>query len=130
MAVAEKFPELLVYSESIAKRCLLEYVLLGWSRYYPTACRHKDIILPERYARYLWGWPEQFAARAHANNSQVYLYQTSEPYDVNSDLRSKGVGLFTGDLVGLFKTKKLIQPIAKAPSNQSISQHVELEDSN
>lgn len=109
-AISEKFSEPRVYSEDIAKRCLLEYVLLGWSTNYPKACSHKNIILPEKYGKYLWGWPEQFAARAQANGSQVYLYQTSKPYSINSDLRSKGVGLFTGDLIGLVNANKLIQP--------------------
>ncbi|MDF3126493.1 glycerophosphodiester phosphodiesterase family protein [Rheinheimera sp. 1928-s] len=102
-AVSEQFAEPRLYSQEIAKQCLLGYVLLGWSTYYPESCRHKTIILPEKYGKYLWGWPSQFAARAQANNSQVYLYQTSEPYRVNSDLRTKGIGLFTGDLPGLVK---------------------------
>lgn len=109
-AVSEKFSEPRVYSEDIAKHCLLEYVLVGWSKNYPKACSHKNIILPEKYGKYLWGWPEQFAARAQANGSYVYLYQTSQPYSINSDLRSKGIGLFTGDLIGLINANKLIQP--------------------
>lgn len=113
-AIAETFPEQLVYSEDVAKRCLMEYVLLGWSMHYPKACSNKDILLPEKYARYLWGWPEQFAARAQANNSQVYLYQASETYDIDSDFRSKGIGLLTGDLFGLADANELKQPTTKS----------------
>ncbi|RVT45003.1 glycerophosphodiester phosphodiesterase [Rheinheimera sediminis] len=104
-AISAQFSVPKVYSQQIAKQCLLDYLLFGWTRLYPDSCRHKTIILPEKYGKYLWGWPEQFAARAQANQSQVYLYQTSEPYKTSSDLRNKGIGLFTGDLASVMRAK-------------------------
>lgn len=100
-AIQKIMPDTRVFSKDIAKSCLVSYLVQGWSRFYPKACMNIDIIIPYKYGMYLWGWPDQFAARAQANGSQVYLYSTSEPYDKSQDLRQQGIGIFTNDLVGL-----------------------------
>ncbi|KZN28618.1 hypothetical protein N480_11035 [Pseudoalteromonas luteoviolacea S2607] len=100
-AIAEKFPEQMTYSKEVGKRCLVKYFFMGWSRYYPASCANTTLVLPEQFGRILWGWPEQFAARAQQNGTEVYLYQKSQPYSKASDLREYGIGLFTGDMVGL-----------------------------
>ncbi|MBQ4811185.1 hypothetical protein J8M20_07550 [Pseudoalteromonas luteoviolacea] len=100
-AIAEKFPDQMTYSKEVGKRCLVKYIFIGWSRYYPASCANTTLVLPEQFGRFLWGWPEQFAARAQQNGSEVYLYQKSQPYSKSSDLRAQGIGLFTGDMMGL-----------------------------
>ena len=72
----------------------------------PGSVANREIILPEKFGQYLWGWPEQFAARAQQNDSRVFLYQTRDPYNMGSDLRDKGIGLFTGDLYGVAEKAK------------------------
>ncbi|MBE0386348.1 glycerophosphodiester phosphodiesterase family protein [Pseudoalteromonas luteoviolacea] len=100
-AINEEFPAQMTYSKEVGKRCLVKYIFIGWSRYYPGSCSNTTLVIPEQFGRILWGWPEQFAARAQQNGSEVYLYQKSQPYSKDSDFREQGIGLFTGDMTGL-----------------------------
>ena len=104
-AVAERFVEPRVFSRSVGKQCLIHYALYGWSRFFPAQCANRQLILPHKYARYLWGWPVQLAARAEARGTRVALYQTRYRYDPAYDYRAEGIGSFTGDLLGTPATK-------------------------
>ncbi|MCF2857092.1 hypothetical protein L1286_06405 [Pseudoalteromonas sp. SMS1] len=108
-AIAEEFPTQMTYSKEVGKRCLVKYIFIGWSRYYPGSCANTTLVIPEQFGRILWGWPDQFAARAQQNGSEVYLYQKSQPYSKETDLREHGIGLFTGDMVGLAEQKNTLQ---------------------
>ncbi|KZN58638.1 hypothetical protein N473_04195 [Pseudoalteromonas luteoviolacea CPMOR-1] len=104
--IVEQFPEQMTYSKEVGKRCLVKYIFIGWSRYYPGSCSNTTLVIPEQFGKILWGWPEQFAARAQQNGSEVYLYQTKQPYSSSSDLREQGIGLFTADMYGLTEGEK------------------------
>ncbi|MDK2595516.1 glycerophosphodiester phosphodiesterase family protein [Pseudoalteromonas obscura] len=104
--IIEKFPNQKTYSKEVGKRCLVKYIFIGWSRYYPKSCANTTLVLPEQFGRILWGWPDQFAARAQQNGSEVYLYQTKQPYAKESDYREQGIGLFTADMYGLAEAAK------------------------
>ena len=104
-AVAERFAEPRVFSRSVGKQCLIHYALYGWSRFFPASCANRQLILPHKYARYLWGWPVQFAARAEAHGTRLALYQIRYRYDPDYDYRAEGIGTFTGDLLGTPATK-------------------------
>ncbi|WP_193165035.1 glycerophosphodiester phosphodiesterase family protein [Microbulbifer hainanensis] len=89
------------------KRCIKDYVLYGWSRVFPESCSNTNIVVPPKLARYLWGWPEQFASRAQRHGSRVYLWVKHRPFQVDYDLRDKGVGLIIGDIAGVNDQHKL-----------------------
>ena len=55
------------------KSCVKEYIALGWSGYVPENCRHKQILVPSNYAKWLWGWPNRFLKRMHDHDTEVVL---------------------------------------------------------
>lgn len=97
-AVDNELPQVRRFSQGMAKSCFIQYAVLGWSGYFPPVCRNTDLLIPASFGKYLWGWPAGFAARAQAQHSEVYLYQTNQPYRPADDLRAHGIGLFTGDV--------------------------------
>ena len=84
-----------------SKRCFKDYMLYGWSRFFPQSCANTKIVVPPKYARYLWGWPEQFAARAQHHGSSVYLWIKHRPFEPGYNFLDKGVGLIIGDFAGV-----------------------------
>ncbi|WP_346838988.1 glycerophosphodiester phosphodiesterase family protein [Microbulbifer sp. SAOS-129_SWC] len=89
-----------------SKRCFKDYMLYGWSRFFPQSCTDTKIVVPPKYAKYLWGWPEQFAARAQYHGSSAYLWLKHRPFEEKYDFRGKGVGAVTGDIAGMRRTRQ------------------------
>ena len=86
----EEIPELRVMSTSTMKDGLLPYMLVGWTGYIPQALRNTLLILPMRYARFLWGWPHRFVQRMKAVDTQVFVVtgdgRWAEGFDTVDDL--------------------------------------------
>ncbi|WP_250459542.1 glycerophosphodiester phosphodiesterase family protein [Microbulbifer litoralis] len=82
------------------KRCIRDYLLYGWSRFFPKACANTNIVVPPKFAGYLWGWPQQFAARAQRHGSRVYLWSKHRKLQPESNLLDSGIGIITGDIAG------------------------------
>ena len=61
------------YSRPSTKACLKEYVLKGWSGHVPQACRNTYVVVPENYAKFMWGWPHKFTKRMANAGSEVIL---------------------------------------------------------
>lgn len=112
--VANQLPQQRRFSQGMAKNCFIQYALLGWSGYFPPVCRNTDLLIPASYGKYLWGWPAGFAARAQAQHSEVYLYQTNQLYRPAVDLRADGIGLFTGDIASASQAANAARPTASA----------------
>ncbi|HEX5740637.1 MAG TPA: glycerophosphodiester phosphodiesterase family protein [Pilimelia sp.] len=72
-AFAARLPGVRVMSKRIAAACLTRYVATGWTGHVPDACRHRHLHLPHRYGRWLWGWPNLFAARMREAGTRVVL---------------------------------------------------------
>lgn len=83
------------------KRCIKDYLIYGWSRFFPESCANTKVVVPPSMAKYLWGWPEQFAARAQQHGSRVYLWVKHQKFKPEYDLLDKGVGLIIGDIDGV-----------------------------
>lgn len=81
-----------------AKDCTVDYIFVGWSRFFPASCTNTLIMVLPEIVRLVWGWPEQFAARAHQNGSRVFLWSKHTAFESQLDLRHLGVGVVTGDL--------------------------------
>lgn len=92
---AAKIGEAIYQGGGPAKECFGMYVLLGWTGYFPEACRNTRLFVPIhetmgrlhpwldrlRYVRLLWGWPRRFLERAHAHNTDVFASQVDTEAD-------------------------------------------------
>jgi glycerophosphoryl diester phosphodiesterase len=89
-AVLARFPQIRGVSRQIIKNCLLAYAGTGWTGHVPATCRHRELDLPERYARWLWGWPNLFVARMRSADTRVVLVrgegEWSAGFDTPEDL--------------------------------------------
>lgn len=57
------------------KRCLIDYLALGWTGRVPDHCVGRRITVPAGgLSRLLWGWPGTFIERMHAVGSPVYVW--------------------------------------------------------
>lgn len=61
------------YSRPSTKACLKGYMLKGWSGYVPKPCRNALVVVPQNYAKLMWGWPHKFTRRMEAVGSEVIL---------------------------------------------------------
>ncbi|MEB9507359.1 glycerophosphodiester phosphodiesterase family protein [Bacillus anthracis] len=79
-----------VMSKETLKSCLLSYEILSWTGYIPGNCKNTQIHVPEKYASYLWGFPNKFINRMEKVNTRVILVagdgDWSEGFDKKSDL--------------------------------------------
>ena len=84
-AVARRLPQVRVTSKKIMKTCLIRYEATGWSGRVPDACEHTELHLPQRYGRFLWGWPNLFADRMRAADTRVILVAGDSPWSEGFD---------------------------------------------
>lgn len=89
-ALKEKLPELRVMSKDTLKSCLISYMAVGWTGYVPSSCHNTQLHIPEKYAPYLWGFPNKFLNRMEKANTRVILVtgdgEWSEGFDKQQDL--------------------------------------------
>lgn len=87
----ERLPDLRVMSMATLKSCLLPYIGIGWTGYIPKACENTQLHIPEKYAPYLWGWPNKFLNRMDKVNTRVIVVagdgSWSEGFDSVDDLK-------------------------------------------
>lgn len=91
-ALKKLMPDLRVTSKAIIKRSLGLYAVTGWTGYIPQALRHSMILLPEKYAPFIWGWPHRFLQRMNRADTWFFLVKDggnfSGGFDTIEDLRS------------------------------------------
>lgn len=98
---ASRYPALTAVSVESTKSCVMDYLLYGWSGVFPQTCSNRPILLPPAKAKYLWGYPNKFAARAQQNGSKVYLW-AEHIFIKNYELQiNNGIGVVTGDIHGV-----------------------------
>ena len=95
-----------------AKECAKKYLLLGWSGYFPEACRNTSLFIPlhETMGRlnkhfdnylitdFLWGWPEKFIALANTHGTKVYVSQVDSIEDLEFVRNLKIEGVMTNKI--------------------------------
>ncbi|HEX3046251.1 MAG TPA: glycerophosphodiester phosphodiesterase family protein [Bacillota bacterium] len=90
-ALQKRLPRLRVMSKATMMKALVSYLLVGWTGYVPPACRNTELHLPEKYARWLWGWPQRFMDRMEKANTRVILVAGngvwSEGFDSLEDMK-------------------------------------------
>ncbi|GAA2528012.1 glycerophosphodiester phosphodiesterase family protein [Pilimelia columellifera subsp. columellifera] len=98
-AVTARLPGLRATSKKIMKECLIRYLAVGWSGHVPQPCRGRQLHLPQKYGRLMWGWPHRFEARMRAADTRVVIVagdgEFSEGFDRPEDLTELPEG-FTG----------------------------------
>ena len=72
-AFTARLPRVRATSKATMKRCLLRYEATGWTGQVPGACRNTQLHLPEKYGRWLWGWPDRFTDRMREAGTRVVL---------------------------------------------------------
>lgn len=102
-ALRQRLPQLRVTSKAIIESCVLQYIALGWSGYVPGACQHIELLLPDKFAPWLWGWPDRFLERMNANDTRVVVEkgdgseEFSSGFDSPADLKRLPPG-YTGGI--------------------------------
>lgn len=98
-------PSAQVISFNSNKQCFIDYTLYGWSEKFPDTCKNTTIIVPPDLGKYIWGWPNKFAALAQHNGSKVYAWAKHNPYINQYDNTENGIGLVLGDIAGFTNYK-------------------------
>ncbi|MEE9280342.1 MAG: glycerophosphodiester phosphodiesterase family protein [Myxococcota bacterium] len=81
-----------VFHRGTVRSCLVRYGLYGWTGRFPTVCRDLNVVVPARYARYVWGWPDLLRKRAHSHGSTVTLWvMVDAPEAPALAMRSRGL---------------------------------------
>ncbi|SFC92187.1 glycerophosphodiester phosphodiesterase family protein [Pseudoalteromonas denitrificans] len=91
-------PEAKVLSFRSNKQCFIDYILYGWSHFFPDSCKNTHIFVPPEKGKYIWGWPAQFAAIAQQNGSKVYAWTKHNKHKKQYNYTNQGIGLVTGDI--------------------------------
>ena len=86
-AVAKRLPQVRAASKQTMKSCLLAYAGIGWTGHVPDSCTHTELHLPQRYGRFLWGWPNRFEQRMAAADTRVILVAGDGPWSEGFDDR-------------------------------------------
>lgn len=86
-----RLPDLRVMSMATLKSCLVSYMGAGWTGYIPSVCQNTQLHIPEKYTRFLWGWPNKFLNRMDSVNTRVIVVAGnggwSEGFDSENDLQ-------------------------------------------
>ncbi len=87
----DRLPQLRVMSKNTMQKAVLAYMATGWTGYVPPSMQNTLILLPQNYARFLWGWPNRFIQRMERVNTQFVLVngdgQWAEGFDTIEDLQ-------------------------------------------
>ncbi|MET7424573.1 glycerophosphodiester phosphodiesterase family protein [Dactylosporangium sp. NPDC005555] len=84
-AVVRRLPQVRAGSRAIIKECLLDYAGVAWTGHVPDSCRHRELPLPARYGRWLWGWPHLFVARMRSVDTRVVLVRGEGDWSAGFD---------------------------------------------
>lgn len=66
-------PSVTAASRVSARRCIRDYMLIGWTGYVPGSCRKTIAGMYANYGWLLWGWPGRFVDRMHSVDTMVLL---------------------------------------------------------
>jgi len=90
-ALKKQLPDMRVMSKATEEGCLLRYIALGWTGVVPEACEKTELHIPERFAPWLWGWPNRFLNRMDQAGTRVIIVggsgDFSSGFDTAEDLK-------------------------------------------
>lgn len=109
-SLKENLPDIRVMSVATMKSCMLPYIAIGWTGYVPSACDNTQIHIPEKFASWMWGWPDKFINRLEKADTRVMIVAGdggwSEGFDTPDDIKrlpskySGGVWTNRIDIIG------------------------------
>jgi glycerophosphoryl diester phosphodiesterase len=70
--VRARIPHLKTMSRASVRRCLINYIGIGWTGYVPAVCRGSLLLVPINVAPWLWGWPNRFLVRMASAGTEVF----------------------------------------------------------
>ena len=85
-AIRERNPKLVTASRQSARRCIRDYVLVGWTGYTPNTCRKTVTGMYADFAWLLWGWPHRFVERMKKADTLMILTHPHQKESIH-DLR-------------------------------------------
>jgi glycerophosphoryl diester phosphodiesterase len=122
VAAVRQMLDIETMSGTTLKRCLIRYLLLGWSGYLPSDCERSVILVPVNYAPWLWGWPNRFLDRMRAHHSRVFVIGRYDGDDFSSGIdRPDDLMLLPAGFTGGIWTNRIdrIAPLVrKSPSGK------------
>jgi len=71
--IGELFPDAWSWNTQGARACSEDYVLYGWTGYFPRSCRGKTLLVPLNYQWVFWGWPNRLIARMEEHGGKVIV---------------------------------------------------------
>lgn len=105
-ALRARIPSLLTMSVATEKRCLLQYLAIGWAGVVPASCERQLLLLPSNHAPWLWGWPARFSARMRAAGSEVIVAGPLVGGDVSSGIDAvEQVGALKRPIPGIWTNR-------------------------
>jgi glycerophosphoryl diester phosphodiesterase len=72
-SLREGLPDVRSFSTASIQNCLLRYIAYGWTGAVPASCQDSPVFVPINVAPFLWGWPNRFMDRMHANGSSIVV---------------------------------------------------------
>lgn len=85
--IREIFPEAWAFSNAEAEACTRDYILYGWSGWFPASCENGTLMVPLDRQFLFWGWPNRMIARAEAHGARIVVIGPS------GDGRPRGLDL-------------------------------------
>jgi len=98
------------------KRCLIRYLLLGWSGYVSADCERSLLLVPANYAPWLWGWPNRFLNRMNAVGTEIFIVGRNNGDDFSSGIdRPEDLARLPAGFAGGIWTNRIdrIAPVLK-----------------
>jgi glycerophosphoryl diester phosphodiesterase len=78
-------------SKATMKSCMVPYIAVGWTGYVPSSCENTLLLIPEKVAPWLWGWPNKFLNRMENMGTRVIVVAGNggwtEGFDTVEDMK-------------------------------------------
>jgi glycerophosphoryl diester phosphodiesterase len=113
-AVLRRLPQVRAVSRAIIKDCLVDYATTGWTGHVPDSCRHRELLVPARYGRWLWGWPNLFVTRMRSVDTRVVLVRMVGDWSAGFDTTADVADLPDGWTGGIWTNRvDVVEPLIR-----------------
>ncbi|WP_225728823.1 MULTISPECIES: glycerophosphodiester phosphodiesterase family protein [unclassified Nocardia] len=72
-ALRQQLPDMRVTSRAIIADCVATFAATGWHGDVPQSCKNIELLLPDKIAPMLWGWPNDFIELMADNDTIVVI---------------------------------------------------------
>jgi glycerophosphoryl diester phosphodiesterase len=120
-ALKQELPQLRAMSPMASlKSCLLPYAAIGWTGHVPDGCGNTMLLIPDKFAPWLWGWPNKLLNRMEAAGSRVIVTGWSgEGFSSGLDTPEDIKRLPTGYTGGIWTNRiDIVAPLVQGAKSQ------------